>query len=149
MKDDGYYYRRTWRADGFEYLSSLSLSLNAPFDRLTDAWGAITSADAMASVSISYEITDEEAAREALMEKAVRRARKKAETLAHAAGMRLGAPVVINYGTDGAGRPARFAMDRIPAPTGAPMGEELPDFNPEPIEIECSVDVQWEILGEE
>lgn len=148
-KVDDRYYRRSWRTYGFGYHSSLSLNLGAPFDLMEGAWGAITSADATASVSVSYDISDEETVRESLMEDAVRRGRKKAETLARAAGMRLGAPLVISYGVDGTGSSARFVMDGIPAPTGASMGEDFPDFNPESIEVECSVEMQWEMLGEE
>ena len=69
------------------------------------------------------------------------KARSSAEALAAASGKRLGEVRQIRYNrpTGGYSYPGDFCMERV----AATDSEQLPNLNPEPIEVACSVDVDW------
>lgn len=70
-------------------------------------------------------------------------ARQNAEALAAAAGERLGSVKSISYNHGGSRYAFRVCESGGHAPGAAPDDFPEVDFEPEPIDIECEVDVVW------
>lgn len=93
-------------------------------------------------MSIRFELADQRAAEDALIARAVERARGNAQALAVAAGSKLSGVKHISYNSRAAGYGRTYCVAAC-APDGAPGGPEETVLDPEPIEVECSVDVEW------
>ena len=93
-------------------------------------------------MNIRFELADERAAEDVLIARAVERARSNAQALAAAAGAKLGGIKHISYNS----RPGDCGgvyCAAMGAPDGASGGLGETVLDPEPIEVECSVDVEW------
>lgn len=146
LKTSGYctYAHRTGKkgvVDGYDYGSWGTLKAERANHDVGAIWQALSENVASASIHLSFEIADERAAEDSLIEEAVSRARNSAETLARAAGMLLGGVREIRYQREGDACDRRMFGEA--APSGPARFDERPDFEPEPIEIECHVDVDW------
>ena len=93
-------------------------------------------------MGIRFELADQRAAEDALIARAVERARGNAETLAAAAGSKLGGVKHISYNSRAASYGRTYCVAAC-APDGAPGDSEETVLEPGPIEVECSVDVEW------
>ena len=93
------------------------------------------------TINVYFSLDDEDAEEAKLLGKAVAKARGCAEALAVAAGKQLCDVRQIRYKRYDGGFGAAAAC----APCGAPSSAEAdaPALNPEPVEVECSVDVDW------
>ena len=91
---------------------------------------------------VAVELADERAAEDALIARAVERARGSAQALAAAAGSKLGGIKHISYNSR-SGDCGGMYCAAMGAPDGAPGGPGETALEPEPIEVECSVDVEW------
>ena len=106
-------------------------------------WTALAKSAIKATIDVRFSLEDEDAEEAKLLGRAVKKARVSAEALAVAAGKQLGEVRQIRYRRYDGGYAAAPAgiYARRSGDTGA--DDTLPDLNPEPIEVECSVDVDW------
>ena len=146
LKTSGYhaYARRTAKRgviDGYEYGSWGTLKVERSQHDVSAIWQALSGSGMAASFGISFEIADERTAEDSLIADAVSQALSSAEALAHAAGMALGGVREMRYQREGDGFGPVMYGGAAPSRT---LGlDEQPDFEPEPVEIECHVDVDW------
>lgn len=117
-------------------------TVTAPVDSTDFAavWTALNTCGSHADMSIRFELADERAAEDALIARAVERARGSAQALAAAAGSKLGGIKHISYNSR-SGDCGGMYCAAMGAPDGAPGGPGETAL--EPIEVECSVDVEW------
>ena len=125
--------------DGYDYSCWGTLRIPRENYDIHAIWQALSDSKLHASLRLTFELDDERSAEDALIDKAVARARHSAETLAHAAGMELGGVCEIRY-QSGGGPFLRMCSD-FAAPSSA--SDDGPEFEPEPIDIECHVDADW------
>lgn len=146
LKSSGYHvhaHRTAKRGtiDGYEYGSWDTLRVERSQHEVSAIWHALAGSGMAASFGLSFEIDDERATEDSLIEEAVSRARSSAEALARAAGMVLGGVREMRYQREGDGfDPVQYDAA---LPSGAPGFDDQPDFEPEPVEIECHVEVDW------
>ena len=97
-------------------------------------------------MSVGFDLADRRAAEDALIARVVKRARNNAQALAAASGSKLDGVKHISYNSQ------LGSMDRLCYASaadfalGAPAGSadsKVTVLEPEPIEVECSVDVEW------
>jgi len=119
-------------------------TVTAPVDStdFVSVWTALNTCGSHADMGIRFELADQRAAEDALIARAVERARGNAETLAAAAGSKLGGVKHISYNSRAASYGRTYCVAAC-APDGAPGDSEETVLEPEPIEVECSVDVEW------
>lgn len=119
-------------------------TVTAPVDSIdfVSVWTALNTCGSHADMGIRFELADQRAAEDALIARAVERARGNAETLAAAAGSKLGGVKHISYNSRAASYGRTYCVAAC-APDGAPGDSEETVLEPEPIEVECSVDVEW------
>ena len=105
-------------------------------------WAALAGRVSTARVNLHFELSDEDAEERRLIGTAVAKARLSAEALAAAAGTELAGVKEIRYNRSGDSCFWRVACaDASATPNGA--ASSMPDLHPEPIDVECSVDVDW------
>lgn len=126
---------------GFEYSARGSLRIRLSEHDVASVWTALASSEIKASVNVRFSLEDEDAEEAKLLGQAFAKARSSAEALATASGKRLGEVRQIRYNrpTDGFCYSDYCRAESVFSPDSAPM----PDINPEPIEVTCSVDVDW------
>lgn len=119
-------------------------TVTAPVDStdFVSVWTALNTCGSHADMGIRFELADQRAAEDALIARAVERARGNAETLAAAAGSKLGGVKHISYNSRAASYGRTYCVAAC-APDGAPGDSEETVLEPELIEVECSVDVEW------
>lgn len=119
-------------------------TVTAPVDStdFASVWTALNTCGSHADMGIRFELADQRAAEDALIARAVERARGNAEALAAAAGSKLGGVKHISYNSRAASYGRTYCVAAC-APDGAPGDSEETVLEPEPIEVECSVDVEW------
>ncbi len=105
---------------------------------------AIAQTDAMPEVAIVFEVSDQEGMMQEVLANAVQSARRRAETIAEASGLKLGPIQQIDYG---------FTEIRVSSDEGgivcarrAAM-DSIPEIDPAAIEAEDGVTVVWSIEG--
>lgn len=138
--------RRKATVMGYSYHAYGTIA--APIDAIDVAavWTALNACGSRADMTVGFDLADQRAAEDTLIARAVERARNNAQALAAASGARLGGVKHISYNNrlDDMGC-IRFDSTRslgLDAPTG-PGDFKATVLEPEPIEIECSVDVEW------
>lgn len=135
---------------GYQYTHRLKLEFPVDNDRLGKVLYAVAHADTVPEMSLQYTVADVEAAKNALIGKAVEDAREKAAILTQAADVALGEVLSINYAENG----MRFETDTMflreeSAAFGAPrMKAASYDMavQPDDITVRDSVTVVWEIV---
>ena len=133
--------RRGRTITGYEYVARGVLRLKRVEHDIPAVWTALAKSGIKATINVYFSLEDEDAEEAKLLGTAVGKARSSAEALAAAAGKRLGDVRQIRYKRyDGA---FGAAPGSLPFCARSEAEEDLPDLNPEPIEIECSVDVDW------
>ena len=128
--------------DGYDYAGWGTLRVLRAEHDAAEIWSALAGCGTHASITVRFELDDERAAEDALIAQAVERARGRAEALAHAAGLALGGVKEMRYHSAGGGIRPRMLRAACAAPDEA-GGEEALSFDPEPIEVSCSVDIDW------
>ena len=126
---------------GFEYSARGSLRIRLAEHDVSSVWTALANSEIKASVNVCFSLEDEDAEEAKLLGQAFAKARSSAEALAAASGKRLGEVRQIRYNrpTGGYSYPGDFSMERMAGVDSS----HVPDLNLEPIEVACSVDVDW------
>jgi uncharacterized protein YggE len=121
----------------------LRLELSIDRELVNRAFEAITTGKSQAEFSIQFEVKDKSAVREAVLADATRSARRNAETIASAAGCRLGKVVSMEYGWS----EIRFeSLDYCLASGPEECALESLDAEPEDVHAQDSVTVVWELV---
>ena len=135
------------RFTGYRFQHVLKLEFPSDNELLGRMLYALAHCDAAPEFQISYTLSDPEAAKNALLERAVRDARAKAEVLAAAAGMRLGPLQSIDYSWGEPDLEVRPMRKMLAADNAVAAGAPSYDMNIEPddITVSDSVTVIWRI----
>jgi len=144
-RDETYDSKREKRIfHGYDATHGLRIEL----PRTTDAGAvldAIATAAPGASIQVSFEIADRDAFRQRLLAAAVEAARRNAETIAGAAGVRLGPIAMIDYGWS----EIRFRSGLDYSLNELSLSQNVADmtkFEPKAVEGQEMVTVSWVIL---
>ena len=138
--------RRKVTVMGYRYHAYGTIAVLLDDIDVAAVWTALNTCGSRADMTVGFDLADQRAAEDALIARAVERARNNAQALAAASGSRLGGVKHISYNSrlDDMGC-IRFDSTRsfgLEAPAGS--GDfKATVLEPEPIEIECSVDVEW------
>lgn len=127
---------------GYNYYAYGTVAAPVDSTDFAAVWTALNTCESHADMSIRFELADQRAAEDALIARAVERARGNAQALAVAAGSMLGGVKHISYNSRAAGYGRTYCVAAC-APDGASGGSEETVLEPEPIEVECSVDMEW------
>ena len=128
------------------YVASQNMKLELPMDRqhLNQVLDRVTDSKSGAQLSISFGLKDESALRQRALEEAVANARKNAETLAKAAGVKLGNLLQVDYGWSEVYFRSEESSGLVIANREA---RDAPDIEPEGARLEDSVTTIWEMDG--
>lgn len=140
-------YSRTTRKKntvlGYSYYAHESIETDLASVDHAAVWQALNTCGVRADMDVSFGIKDRRAAEDVLIAKAVGQARANAQVLAEAAGVKLAGVKHISYNSDS--RDYDWCVCEA-APAGVPddgEGDEKTVIEPEPVEVSCSVDVEW------
>lgn len=142
-------HHRRGTIEGYDYWATGSLSFRHAEHDVMEVWNTLMSCGMVARVGVDFYLDDRQAAEDALIGRAVERARSRAATLAAATGTRLAGVKEIRYNCV-RGEYFGFRGDACSARRGRADDfdeDELPSFDPEPVEVECHVDVEWWLEG--
>ena len=133
---------------GYQFQHALKVEFPSDNALLGRTLYALANCDAAPEFRIGYTVSDPEAAKNALLEQAVRDARAKAEALSAAAGTKLGEILNISYSLgepDFEVRPMRkmLASDNCMAEGAA--GSYDMNIEPDDVSVSDTVTVLWEI----
>lgn len=128
---------------GYEYYCSATLKVERGGGHdIAVIWAALAGRVSTARVNLHFELSDEDTEERRLIGTAVAKARLSAEALAAAAGMELAGVKEIRYNRSGGSNFwGALCADGCATPNGA--ASSMPDLHPEPIDVECGVDVDW------
>ena len=128
------------------YVASQNMKLELPMDRqhLNQVLDRVTESKSGAEMRISFGLKDESALRQRALEEAVANARKNAETLAKAAGVKLGNLLQVDYGWSEVYFRSEESSGLVIANREA---RDAPDVEPEGARLEDSVTTIWEMDG--
>lgn len=138
--------RRKATVMGYSYHAYGTIAASIDAIDVAAVWTALNTCGSRADMTVGFDLADQRAAEDALIARAVERARSNAQALAAASGSRLGGVKHISYNSR-LGDTGRFCYDgagglALEAPAGS--GDfKATVLEPEPIEVECSVDVEW------
>jgi uncharacterized protein YggE len=141
-EDEDRYYRASHRIDGYEFEATVNVKVKAEAHLASPIWVALCSCDEGVSFDFDYELSDRSSRRDELLQEAILEARERAGALAAATAAKLGSIISIKYQYDGGYGRSSYTASSIRL--GA--RESAPEFKPEAIEVECSVDTQWELV---
>lgn len=136
--------KRNPKTDEYEFSgfnAAHALELRLPLDkaRVNRVMEALLGSKAEAQVDIAFAVADPEPVRQRLLTAAVENARQRAETIARAAGTKLGKIAHISYGV------AEVQIRQTESMLcDSPAGPEIEAGN---YTVQDSVTVTWEILG--
>ncbi|MBQ9498191.1 MAG: SIMPL domain-containing protein [Selenomonadaceae bacterium] len=133
-------YRRNFI--GFECRHDLKLTFALDNDKLNAAVDTIAISLAQPKISIAFTIKDADAFTDEILKDAARNARRQAEILCAASGVKLGKLLSVNYSWN------ELNIRHEPVPCGAllaPSEKNSFDFRPDEIKASDSVDFIWEI----
>ncbi len=130
------------------YVASQNMKLELPMDRqhLNQVLDGVTDSKSGAEMRISFGLRDESALRQRALEEAVANARKNAETLANAAGVKLGKLLQVDYGWSEV-----YFRSELEESSGLLIANQgasdAPNIEPEGARLEDSVTMIWEMDG--
>lgn len=131
-------------ADGYEYFGDCSVESKVDFGLLASIWNGLQGLKGDFSFDITYMLERPDECEKELLRAAVAEARDRAETLADAAGSKLGRIDAIHYRFNNA---SKNRLDQhscsLPDCLYDPAMPDIPDFNPEAINVRCDVTVAW------
>lgn len=129
---------------GYKYTHILKLEFDSDKRRLGEILSVLVNCGTNPEYKISYTVKDTESAKNALLAKAVVDARRKAETLANAAGVRLKYIQSIDYSLDEINFNVRPFIAKSVVVPECP-DDFTPDIEPDDIDLSDTVTVIWEI----
>jgi uncharacterized protein YggE len=121
------------------------MRIELPIDRalLNQAFAAIASDEVQSSINIGFEVSDLDALRTKILEEATRVACRNAETMATAAGCKLGRALKIEYGwSELRVSPLRFERNLMMSIES----DAAPDIEPDDLDASDSVTILFELL---
>ncbi|MDH4036965.1 MAG: SIMPL domain-containing protein [Candidatus Krumholzibacteria bacterium] len=121
------------------------MKIELPIDRelLNKAFAAIASDEVKSSIEISFDVSDRDALRTKILEEATRVACRNAETMATAAGCKLGRALKIEYGwSELRISPLRYERNLMMSLEA----DATPDIEPDDIDASDSVTILFELL---
>lgn len=127
--------------DGFDYYAYGAVSALAADIDAGEVLAALSTCGIHADASVEFGFSDRRAAEDELIGRAVRKARANAKTLAAASGATLGAVKHISYNAMPSNSLLVCAASADCGPSASDGG--APSLGPEPIEVECAVEVEW------
>lgn len=127
--------------DGFDYYAYGAVSAPAADIDAGEVLAALSTCGIHADASVEFGFSDRRAAEDELIGRAVRKARANAETLAVVSGATLGAVKHISYNAMPSNSLLVCAASADCGPSALDGG--APSLGPEPIEVECAVEVEW------
>lgn len=137
--------RRSKRASrGLEYGARGLLRIRPIEHDVVNIWSALAGSKINASIEVLFSLEDGDSEEAKLLGHAVAKARSNADALATAAGKRLGEVRQIRYNRSGDGF-SRGGYRCSKDLRNSDDSSSIPDFNPEPIEVTCSVEVDWSL----
>ena len=113
---------------GYNYYAYGTVAAPVDSTDFAAVWTALNTCESHPDMSIRFELADQRAAEDAL--------------IARAAWSMLGGVKHISYNSRAAGYGRTYCVAAC-APDGASGGSEETVLEPEPIEVECSVDMEW------
>ena len=125
---------------GFECRHDLKLTFDFDNDKLNRALDTIAANLAQPKISIAFAVKDTAALNDAILKSAAADARRKAEILCAASGVKLGRLIDINYSWD-----ESRAQETIVYGECASVDKNAFDLQPEDLTASDSVDFLWEI----
>lgn len=145
VKDRSGNYHREFRG----YVISHKLKIEFDFDvkRLSMALSAIAGCLAHPQLSISFAVKDAAAVNEEMLRSATTNARRKAEVLCEAAGVKLGELVSINYSWGELNICSDTNYVLAEDCMAAPMAARSIDIEPDDIDVRDTATFVWEIGG--
>ncbi|MFW5994142.1 MAG: SIMPL domain-containing protein [Halanaerobiaceae bacterium] len=138
-KDENDNYHRVF--EGYKARHDLYIAFDFDNDRLEKIINALTNSAANPEFSLDYTIKDKVAVKNQLLKNAVSDARKKAEILVEAAGVKLGEVLRVDYDWT----EVRFSHDYSISREHSMMLSESLDFVPEEVKASDNVTVVWAI----
>ncbi len=124
---------------GFECRHDLKLTFDFDNAKLNRALDTIAACLSQPKISIAFTVKDADALNDKLLASAARDARRKAEILCAASGVKLGRLLDINYTPDGA------EAETIVCGACEPVDKNSFDIQPEELTASLGVDFLWEI----
>ena len=143
-------YRRIRKEiDGYEYEGNCSAELPMNASLAKTIWVTLRDCEGDFGFDFSYDLEHPEVHERALLEQAVSEAKERAEVLASAAGIKLGAVEAIEHEY----RHAVQADQCVHRSTNIQymdtarnsLEENAPDFDPEHIWVSCDVSIRWKV----
>ena len=122
---------------GFDCRHDLTLSFDFDGNKLDAALSAVTNCLSQPKVSVAFTLKDSAALSDEILTNAARDARRKAEILCAASGVKLGRLVEINYA------PEEFSTLRTMSP--GTTNYAVFNFRPEPLTASDTAEFFWEI----
>lgn len=130
--------RHVFRGFCGDHRLELRLAFNE--DRLAKVFLAISSSHSKPELSIAFTVSDPEAIRHRVLERAVKNARQRAEIIAAVARQTLGTITEIEHGyTEIRVSSEQYALDSLA------LSEAAPEIAPSEIESTDTVQITWEI----
>lgn len=142
--DNDDYYKAFEFIEGYKYMGSSLVMFPAEEDIFGTVWLAMLKADGKFTYNFEYGVKDEAAVEAELLKVAFEEARTRANILAHTAGVELGLIKSISHSFRNAFS-SYGGADICMSVFDFEMASKslVPDFNPEDIEVECSVSAAW------
>ena len=131
--------------DGYVVSHALKLSFDLDTERLNRALSTIASSLSNPQLNIVFSVKDSASVNDALLQSAAENARKRADVLCAASGVKLGALLSIDYTWGERGIFSRSAFDMSAESMPLMARAKAPDILPEDIDYEDEATFVWEI----
>lgn len=144
-KDKKGNYRQVF--SGFVCKHQLKLSFDFDMKKLSQALAAVAKCLAHPEINISFTVKDASAVNEALLREATANAKRKAELLCEASGVKLGQLLTIDYNWSELNiySDTRYNMAKYSLMEAAPMMTRSIDIEPNDIDVRDTATFVWEI----
>lgn len=144
-KDKKGNYRQVF--SGFVCKHQLKLSFDFDMKKLSQALAAVAKCLAHPEINISFTVKDASAVNEALLREATANAKRKAELLCEASGVKLGQLLTIDYNWSELNiySDTRYNMGKYSLMEAAPMMTRSIDIEPNDIDVRDTATFVWEI----
>ena len=143
VRDETEYISGRHKHIGFAATHQLGIVLPIDQDLLGRFLSSVIRSNAKPQVTLAFEVSDPESLRQRVLEDAVANAKRRAETIASAAGIKLGDIINIEYGYAEvriSSQPSEMFLE-----SAAPESNISPEFDPDNVEAEDTVTITWEI----
>ena len=144
VREETEYVSGKHRHAGFKSTHHLCVVLPLDRDLVGRFLSAVLRGKARPQINLSFEVSDAEGLKQKVLASAVENAKRRAETIANASGVKLGRIWNIEYGYTEirvSSQPCDMVLE------SAELREVAPNFEPDDVEAQDTVTVTWEIEG--